>query len=268
MLNLNQRLESYLSRVKLLEDENILLAKEIQALRCSSHNEATQRDGLEEKLQQARLEVDSAWRDRAHMELEVGRLVEELQDLDTQRQREARALGKANEMLECSRKEMEEEQRAQMWLREKVNQLEQEMRHLIRIHREDMVHLEADLSRSRAPVPPTPAQRAGQRASVLQLGQEYSQQASRAWQEAAQAYQGQLAHLEESVNQARSRLTQVSREKSESQLKLQVLEKEIATAQEVKIHLEKTVAQQGQNYSQQIQELQVSPVTSKPVGKL
>lgn len=259
MLNLNQRLETYLSRVKLLEDENVLLTEEIQALRCSSRNEATQREGLEKKLRQARLEVDSAWRDRAHMELEVGRLMEELQDLDVQRQREAQAQVKADKMLEHSRKEMEEEQRAQTWLRETLAQLEQEMRHLIQKHHEDVAHMEATLHQSRATVPPTLAHRASQRANVLQLGQEYSQQATRAWQEAAQAYQGQLAHLEESVNQARSRLTHVSQEKSESQLKLQLLEKEIATAQDIKMHLEKTVAQQGQNYSQQIQELQVSP---------
>lgn len=255
MLNLNQRLESYLSRVKLLEDENILLTKEIQALRCSTRNEATQREGLEKKLQQARLEVDSAWGERAHMELEVGRLMEELQDLDQQRQREAQAQVKANKMLEHSRKEMEEEQRAQIWLREKVTQLEQEMRHLIQIHQEDVAHLEATLNQSRDRKPPTLAHRTKQGANILQLGQEYS----RAWQEAAQAYQGQLVHLEESVNQARSHLMQVSQEKNENQLKLQVLEKEIATAQDIKMHLEKTVTQQGQNYSQQIQDLQVSP---------
>lgn len=259
MLNLNQRLETYLSRVKLLEDENILLTKEIQALRCSRQHEARQGEGLEKKLQQARLEVDSAWRERAYMELEVGRLVEELQDLDTQRQREAQAQLKASKMLEHSRRQMEEEQRAQIWLRETVAQLEQEMKHLIQTHQEDVAHLEATLNQSRATMPPPLAQRATQRASVLQLGQEYSQQATRAWQEAARAYQGQLAQLEESVHQAQNRLMQVHQEKSESQLKLQVLEKELAAAQDIKMHLEKTVAQQGQHHSQQVQEVQVSP---------
>lgn len=259
MLNLNHRLETYLNRVKLLEEENLLLAKEIQVLRCSSQHEVSQRKSLEKNLQQARQEVDSAWRERAHMELEVGRLMQELQDLDTQRQREAQAQAEANKMLELSRKELEEEQRAQVWLSKTAAQLQQEMRHLIQTHQEDVAHLEATLNQSRATRPPTVAPRAEQRANVLQLGQEYSQQTTRAWQEAAQAYQGQLAHLEASVNQARSHLMQVGQEKRESQLKLQVLEKEITTAQDLKVHLEKTAAQQGQNYSQQIQELQVSP---------
>lgn len=257
MLNLNRRLETYLNRVKLLEEENSLLAKEIQALRCSNQGASARRKGMEDELQQARLMVDAAWRDRVHTELEVGRLSEELQALDQQRQREAQAQVKAKMKLEQSRKELEEERRAQIWLREKVSQLEHEMRHLIQTHQEDVAHLEATMTHARATVPPTLAQRGIQTPNLLQLGQEYSQSATRAWQEAAEVYQGQLARLEESLNQARGRLTQVGQEKSESLLKLQALQKEIATAQEVRLHLEKAVAQQGHKYSQEIQQLQV-----------
>ncbi|XP_075937383.1 nestin [Anarhichas minor] len=256
MLNLNRRLETYLGRVKLLEEENALLAKDIRGLRSSNQGASAQRGGLEEELRRARLEVDAAWRDRVNTELEAGRVAEELQALELQRQREAQAQMEAKRKLEQSRKELEEEQRAQMWLREKVGQLEHEMRHLIRTHQEDVAHLEATLTQSRATTAPTLAQRGNQTPNLLQLGQEYSQRATRAWQEAAEAHQGQLDRLEESLNQARSRLTQVGQEKSESQLKLRALEKEIASAHDVRVHLEKAAAQQGDRYSQEIQHLQ------------
>ncbi|XP_040899619.1 nestin [Toxotes jaculatrix] len=256
MLNLNRRLETYLSRVKLLEEENVLLSKEIQALRCSHHGALTHRKGLEEELRRARLELDAAWRDRVHAELEVGRLTEEFQALDLQRQREAQAHVKAKTTLEQSRKELEEEQRAQIWLREKVSQLEHEMRFLIQSHQEDVAHLEATLTHSRATVPPTLAQRGNETPNLLQLGQEYSQRATRAWQEAAETYEGQLAQLEGTLNQARSHLTQVGQEKSESQLRLQALEREIASAQDVRLHLEKNAAQKRDKHSQEIQQLQ------------
>ncbi|XP_068179039.1 nestin [Antennarius striatus] len=256
MLDLNKRLETYLSRVKLLEEENALLAKEIRGLRRSKQGASMWKKGLEEELQWARTEVDMAWRDRVLTEMDVGRLVEELQALEQQRNMEAQAKAKARMKLEQSRKELEEEQRAQMWLKEKVDQLEQEMTLLVQTHQEDVAHLEAASIYSRTPVPPTSAQRSNQTPNLLQLGQEYSQRATRAWQEAAEAYQGQLARLEESLNQTRGRMTQVGRERSESQLKLQALEKEMASAQDTRLHLERTAALEGQKYQQEIQHLQ------------
>lgn len=257
MLGLNRRLENYLNRVKLLEEENALLAKEIQSLRHGDQRALTRRKGLEEELQQARLEVDEAWRDKVLTELEVQRLAEELQALNLHRQREAQAHMKAKTMLERSRKDLEEERRAQMWLREKSSQLEHELRLLIQNHQEDVAHLEATLGRSRSTAPPALAQRGNQAPSLLQLGQDYSQRATRAWQEAAEAYQAQLAQLEESLNQTRSRLSQVTQEKSEGHMKLQTLQKEMSSAQDIRRHLEKSGAEQRARHGREIQELQV-----------
>lgn len=258
MLNLNRRLETYLSRVKLLEEENELLANEIEALRRNNQGASAHRRGLEEELQWARLDVDAAWRERVLSEVEVEKMVQELQDLELQRQREAQAKAIAKSKLEQSRKELQEEERAQMWLREKVNQLEQEMTLLIQTHKEDVAHLEAMMIQTRATMPPAQAHRANQAPDLLRMGQEFSQRATRAWQEAAGAFQGQVARLEESLEEARSRLNQVHQEKHESQLKLQTLEKEMASAQDVRLHLERTVAHRREEHCQEIQHLQVS----------
>lgn len=257
MLNLNRRLETYLSRVKLLEEENAALAKELHTLRHSGHGPSTLRKGLEEELHQARLEADAAWRDRVHTEVEVGRLTEVLQALDLQRQKEVQAQVEAKTKLEQSRRDLEEEHRAQIWLREKVHQLEQEMGLLVQTHQEDVAHLEATLTHSRATVSPNFTQRCSPTPNLLQLGQEYTLRATRARQETAEAYQGQLARLEESLNQSRSRLTQVVHERSESQLKLRALEKEVASAQDVRLRLEKAATQQRDQHSWEIREFQV-----------
>lgn len=258
MLNLNRRLETYLGRVKLLEEENELLANEIEALRRDNQGALALRRGLEEELQQARLDVDAAWRERVLSEVEVQKMVEELQDLELQRQREAQAKAIAKSKLEQSRKELQEEERAQMWLREKVNQLEQEMTLLTQIHEEDVARLDAMAIQSRAVMPPAQAHRTSQAPDLLRMGQEFSQRATRAWQEAAGAFQGQLARLEESLEEARSRLNQVEQEKHQSQLKLQTLEKEMASAQDVRLHLERTASQRREEHCHEIQHLQVS----------
>lgn len=257
MLGLNRRLESYLSRVKLLEEENMLLVKELEALRRSSHGALTQRKAMEEELRQARLEVEAAWRDRTLTELEVCRLSEELQALNLQTQMEAEERVNARTAVEQSRKELEEEQRAQMWLRQKISQLEEEMTNLVQTHQENVANLEVNISQSRVALPPMLAQKANQGTSVLQLGQEYHQKASKAWQEATEAYQGQLARLEETLEQTRSRLVLVCQERNTSQLRLRALEKEMASAEDVKVHLEKTVVQRRMEYDQEIQHLQV-----------
>ncbi|XP_069576019.1 nestin-like [Brachyistius frenatus] len=144
---------------------------------------------MEEELRQARLEVDAAVRDRFLTQLEVGKLTEELEALDMQRMREAQAQVKAKTMLEQSRRELEEEHRVQIWLREQVNQLEHEMRLLVQTHQEDVAHLEATSTRSRTTTQHTFAQRGNREPNLLQLGEQYSQSTSRAWQEAAEAYQ-------------------------------------------------------------------------------
>ncbi|KAM3615190.1 uncharacterized protein V6R79_024606 [Siganus canaliculatus] len=256
MLDLNRRLETYLGRVKVLEEENALLAEELQALRRSGHGASTRRKGLEDELRRARLEVDAVWRDRVLTELEVSKLAEELQVLDLQRQREAQAQVQARTKVEQSRRELEEEQRAQIWLKDKVQQLEHEMRHLIQTHQDDVAHMEAAVARSRATMPPTLAQRCSHTPNLLQLGQEYTHMATRAWQEATEGYQGQLAQLEEALNQTRSHLIQANQEKSESQRKLQALETEMCSAQDVRLQLEKTASQRGHEYGRQIQQLE------------
>uniref|UniRef100_A0A3B3ZAI2 IF rod domain-containing protein n=1 Tax=Periophthalmus magnuspinnatus TaxID=409849 RepID=A0A3B3ZAI2_9GOBI len=255
MLNLNQRLETYLNRVKLLDEENAKLTKEIQTLRRNHRGNHEQQKFLDEELRCARREVDTMWKERVYAEVDVARLTEELQTLDLQLQRETQAHIEANAKVNQSRRELEEEHRAQIWLTEKVNQLEHEMKSLIQTHQEEVANMEAMLMQTK--VMPTMRPAVQQGPTLLELGEEYNQRAARAWQEAAEAYQGQLTRLEGSVNETRQRLIQVNKEKSESVLKLQNLDRELLGLQDLREHLEGTVNQQKESHCRDIQMLQV-----------
>ena len=257
MLGLNRRLETYLGRVQQLEGENHLLRKEIQVLRQGQQEERWGRSGLDKELEKARAEVEAAWGERDRVELEAGCLARELQELGQQRQWLAKAQLEVQAQLEDSAQELEEEHKAHAWLREKVDQLEQEIHLRIQGHQEDVEHLEASLCSSR-PAECAPFSDPGQRGpSILELGQEYSARATQAWAEADEAYQSQVSRLEESLDQARGQLNEVGQERSQSQQKLHFLEKELAMAREVMAGLERSMSHQDDTHYQELQHLQV-----------
>lgn len=253
MLELNKRLESYLSRVKLLEEENELLKDEVQALQGSRNHRAWKGE-LEGQLRTARGEVQAAWMERDRVEMEVANLREDLQALQLWRQKEAATQAEARRGLVESQKEMEEERRAQIWLRQKVAQLEKELHLQLEPHQEEVSVLQARLSDAR-PVFVAPPHT---EAPCLQdLGHEYAQRATQAWQEAAATYQDQVKRLEDSVSQARRDMAQLTQEKREGSLMVQHLAKDLDGAQSKKMLLEQKISQQRSRELKELEQLQV-----------
>uniref|UniRef100_A0A3Q2YZD6 Nestin n=1 Tax=Hippocampus comes TaxID=109280 RepID=A0A3Q2YZD6_HIPCM len=249
MLDLNRRLQSYLGRVKLLEEENTMLSQEIQAQRHGHHGASVREKSLKEDLHRARAELDKVWRERVYTEMEVCKLSEEIQMVERHCQKEALAQAEIKAKMEVSRKELEEEHGAQRWLRERIKQLEEEMDHRVRNHEADVAHLETMLSHS---IPP----RTTPNLDLLQLEQELSQQASRAWHETAEAYQAQLDQLEESLRETAARLGQAEHHKNEYQAHLRALERDRISEGDVRRQLEETAEQQREEHRQHINTLQ------------
>ncbi|XP_030639075.1 nestin [Chanos chanos] len=251
MLELNRRLESYLNHVKLLEEENALLRGEIQTLR-KNREPQRQRRVVEEALREARMEVEVVWREKDRVEMEIGNMGEEFQALSLRRQMERDAQEEVCRRLAESRKELEEERRAQIWLREKAAQLETELQLQVQLHQEDVAGLKASLAQIK------PAPMVWKRSPPLDfegLSQQYSQQVAQVWQEAVENYQKEVNHLEESLTQAKAQLAQIVQEKKEGQLHVQNLAKELESAQTKWELLEKNVVQHRDRQNQELQQL-------------
>ncbi|XP_063055395.1 nestin [Engraulis encrasicolus] len=262
MLDLNRRLETYLGRVKFLEEENQLLRDEIHVLRKNQQPRAQQRRALEAAVQEARTELDRAWREKDKVELEMENLSAELQSVAQQRQRVASARAQAQGRLLESRKEMEDERRAQAWLKDKVSQLEGELVLREQVHQEDMTCLKESMAHVR-PVQAPPLAAAlrtdimqAQSSRVQSLGLEYSQKAAQAWREAAETYQRQVDRMEDSVGQAKARLVQITQERTENQLRLQGLAKDLEAVRTKKEMLERQAGQQRDRHSQEVNQMQ------------
>ncbi|XP_016085729.1 nestin-like [Sinocyclocheilus grahami] len=252
MLELNQRLESYLGRVKLLEEENKLLREEIHTLK-SSREPPGQRKAQEEALSQARRMLDEAWRKKDHVELEVENMMEDIEVMSIQRQKAKNAQAEAQRKLMESRKELEEECRAQIWLRGKVGQLEKDLLLQMQVHQENMETMQASLKQTKQVLmAPQPTQTA----SIPDLGQEYSHRATQAWQEATNNYQRMVGGLEESLDQAKASMAKIHQEKRENQHQVQHLAKERESTKTKRQMLEKNLVQQKEEHKQELQHFQ------------
>ncbi|XP_048880606.1 nestin isoform X39 [Brienomyrus brachyistius] len=254
MLELNKRLETYLGRVKFLEEENKLLHGEVEALR-QSKNQRVWKGQLEGELRKTREEVEAALREKDRVELEVSNLNEELQMLQLQRKKVAVARAETKKTVDESKKQLEEEHRGQIWLREKLAQLEKELQFHMEVHQEDVSLLQTQIIHTQYVPPHTYVQ--PQLLGLEDIKQEFSQRAARAWQEAAGSFQNQVQRLEDSLTQAKSRMAQVSQEKKESYLMAQCLAKELEAAQAKKELLEKNVSQQKDRQLKELQHLEV-----------
>ncbi|XP_059364613.1 nestin-like [Carassius carassius] len=252
MLELNQRLESYLGHVKLLEEENKLLREEIHTLK-SSKEPPGQRKAQEEALSQARRMLEEAWRNKDRVVMEVENLMEDIEVVSIQRQKAKNAQAEAQRKLMESRKELEEENRAPIWLREKAGQLEKDLLLQMQVHQKNMETLHASLKQTKQVLmAPQPTQTT----RIPDLGQEYSYRAAQAWQEATNNYQRLVGRLEESLNQAKANMAKIHQEKRENQHQVQHLAKELESTKTKRQMLEKNVVQQREEHTQELQYLQ------------
>ncbi|XP_062847779.1 nestin [Trichomycterus rosablanca] len=252
MLELNKRLESYLNHVKLLEQENQLLWGEIQTLRRTQESKGHVKT-QEEALSLARKEVQNAWREKDHVELEISNLLTEIEELNALRMKEVAAQAEAKRKVDESRKTLEDERRMQIWLREQAAHLQKEVSLQVQIHQEDLAALKSSHAITK-PVLMAPQHR--QALNLQGLGEEYSQRAAQVWQEAAGKYQARVEKLEEGLNQGRTDVVQLNQEKKESKMQMQGLAQELEATKVKREILEKNMAQQRNQQKQELQHLQ------------
>ncbi|NWY07169.1 TANA protein, partial [Nothoprocta ornata] len=242
MWDLNKRLEAYLARVKFLEEENEVLRAEIQSAK-SSPSEDSWRNKYEEQLQALRTVLDDAFREKWSAELARDNLYEEIQHVKSRCQKEQAAREEAKKLLSASKKELEEEQRAQIWLKERALHLEKDVEALLELHEEEKAGLDHELasfSQSFESFRCVPV--AFQPVEV----EDYSKRLSQIWKGAVETYKTEVSQLESSLCQAKENLWKAVEDNQQSQLQLQHLEKELVGLKARKDLLEESLSRQWQ----------------------
>lgn len=258
MWDLNKRLEAYLARVKYLEEENEGLRAEIQSTKESPAGDP-RRARYEEELRSLRDALHRAFTEKCAAELARDNLYEEVQHVRSRCQKEQAAREEAKRQLSSSKKELEEERRAQIWLKERAVQLEKEVESLLEVHEEEKAGLDQELASFSqslegfrcAPVAFQPVE-----------VEDYSKRLSEIWRGAVETYKAEVAQLERALGQAKENLWQVAEDNQQSQLQLRHLEKELVGLKVRKEMLEESLGQQWQEQHGEAEKFQVGRMGS------
>ncbi|XP_042750469.1 nestin [Lagopus leucura] len=254
MWDLNKRLEAYLARVKYLEEENEGLRAEIQSTKESPAGDP-RRARYEEELRSLRDALHRAFTEKCAAELARDNLYEEVQHVRSRCQKEQAAREEAKRKLSSSKKELEEERRAQIWLKERAVQLEKEVESLLEVHEEEKAGLDQELASFSqslegfrcAPVAFQPVE-----------VEDYSKRLSEIWRGAVETYKAEVAQLERALGQAKENLWQVAEDNQQSQLQLRHLEKELVGLKVRKEMLEESLGQQWQEQHGEAEKFQLA----------
>ncbi|KAM8921491.1 nestin [Pelodytes ibericus] len=252
MWNLNKRLEAYLSRVKALEEENELLRAEIHQLK-STKSEKCWKKTFRDEMRKLRDVLDESHAEMVQAEMSRDSLCDEIEFIKERCLQERQAQEDAKKELTESKKVLEEERRAQIWLKEKLLQLEAELEDIVKLHEEEQELMEQEISSFSqrlenfkvAPV-------AFQPVDV----NDYANKLSEIWQGAVEGYRSEVEELEFRLSEANDSLRKVLEENKQSKLLLQNLDKELLSLKMRKEMLEEVFSKQWQEQQEEEGQLQ------------
>ncbi|NWS42948.1 TANA protein, partial [Probosciger aterrimus] len=251
---LNKRLEAYLARVKVLEGGGEALRAEIQSAKSGPAGEGGG-GKYEEELRELRAALRDGGGGKCAAELARDNLYEEVQGGGSRCQKEQAAREAAKQQLGGGRKELEEERRAQIWLKERGGRLQKEAEALLEVHEEEKGGGEQDIagfsqsleSFRCAPVAFQP----------LEV-EDYSKRLSEIWKGAVETYKTEVSQLEGSLCQAKESLWKAVEDNQQSQLQLGGVEKDLAGLKARKEMLEESLSRQWQEQRGEAEKFQLA----------
>ncbi|XP_040188521.1 nestin [Rana temporaria] len=239
MCSLNQRLEAYLSRVKALEEENELLKAEILHLRKEKKTPSARR--YHQEIMKLRDALDDGYQKMVEAERARDNIYQEIEYVKDLCLQEKQVREEVKKEMSESQKLLEEEKRAQTWLKERLVLLEEEMEEILKVHEEEKAAMEEEiLSFSRRLDSFKVAPVAFQPVNV----EDYAIKLSQIWQGAVEDYKSEVSDLESSLSEAKENLRKVQDEKKQSQLQLQNLERDLLSLKSRKEMLEEVIGKQ------------------------
>ncbi|KAL6479113.1 hypothetical protein MHYP_G00125460 [Metynnis hypsauchen] len=250
---LNFRLGQYLSRAKLLEQENACLISEINAVRQSRSEERESRHMAE--LREMRRLVERLCFEKSKAEVEREKLRREFQGLQALCSDEcAVSRGLGGELRDCEQ-QLRHAQHTNGALEERFGELQREYAFLEDAHRKEVAHLRSQVH-SRV-IPVVTEVRGGPPVVSMEEVEEYALHLSESWMDTLEMYRQRVEEMEEAVKADQARLEDFRKERMQYASELNRLRAEAEKNAHLQLDLEGQLINMQENFKGDISQYQM-----------
>ncbi|XP_054979165.1 desmin [Sorex araneus] len=215
---LNDRFANYIEKVRFLEQQNAVLAAEVNRLKGREPTRVAEM--YEEELRELRRQVDVLTNQRARVDLERDNLLDDLQRLKAKLQEEIQLKEEAENNLAAFRADVDAATLARIDLERRIESLNEEIAFLKKVHEEEIRELQAQLQEQQVQVE-MDMSKPDLTAALRDIRAQYETIAAKNISEAEEWYKSKVSDLTQAANKNNDALRQAKQEMMEYRHQIQ-----------------------------------------------
>ncbi|XP_055967678.1 desmin [Sorex fumeus] len=215
---LNDRFANYIEKVRFLEQQNAVLAAEVNRLKGREPTRVAEM--YEEEMRELRRQVDVLTNQRARVDLERDNLLDDLQRLKAKLQEEIQLKEEAENNLAAFRADVDAATLARIDLERRIESLNEEIAFLKKVHEEEIRELQAQLQEQQVQVE-MDMSKPDLTAALRDIRAQYETIAAKNISEAEEWYKSKVSDLTQAANKNNDALRQAKQEMMEYRHQIQ-----------------------------------------------
>ncbi|XP_036609061.1 desmin [Trichosurus vulpecula] len=215
---LNDRFANYIEKVRFLEQQNSVLAAEVNRLKGREPTRIAEL--YEEELRELRRQVEVLTNQRARVDVERDNLLDDLQRLKARLQEEIQLKEEAENNLAAFRADVDAATLARIDLERRIESLNEEIAFLKKVHEEEIRELQAQLQEQQVQVE-MDVSKPDLTAALRDIRAQYETIAAKNISEAEEWYKSKVSDLTQAANKNNDALRQAKQEMMEYRHQIQ-----------------------------------------------